>query len=174
LIIGINNMKKNIFSNIFGFTLIEIIIYISIFSMIVFSISYFMNMLNNSRVHNQNILEVEDQGESIIRNITYKIRNAKSINNPTAGNSESSLNLEMADSSINPTIYSITNGVIYIKEGTGTNIALSNNKVNISGLTFTNEGAMDKPGSIKIRFNLNTIMTKNSYESSFYGSSSIR
>lgn len=166
--IAYNTNKKT------GFSLIEIIIYVGIFSMIIFSISYFMNMLNTTRVHNQNILEVESQGESIVRNITYKIRNAKSINLPTAGNSGSSLSLEMADSNINPTVYSVVNGVIYIKEGMGNDIALSNNKVNINNLTFTNEGAMNKPGSIKIRFNLNTIMTKNGHSSSFYGSSSIR
>ena len=171
-------MKKNCRKNLSGFTLVEILLYISIISVMLGVISIFMFSILQSQAKFKTISEVEQQGVQIMQVITQTIRNSKGITAPTQGNSGSSLTLEFIDSAKNPTVINLTGTNIQIKEGTGPITVLNNSKIAASELSFSNLSRINTPGIVKFEFNLNYInpSVRNEYEYSktFYGTASLR
>lgn len=161
-----------------GFTLIELLLYIALASIILGAISVFMSNMLSARIKNQTIMEVENQGLLISRRIEQAIRNAESINSPSAGTSASPLSLAMASSTINPTVFSASGNALGVQEGAGAFTPLTNGRVKITGLNFINTGLADTPGSIKFQFTLSAVTSSMRYEQDysriFYGSASLR
>lgn len=167
-----NNIKQK------GLTLIETLVYVAIFTMFVVVLSSFSGQINSARLRNQTILEINYQGSQIIQDINSTIRNAVSINEPVITNSGTSLSVETINPAHNPTVFSVATGTLYIKQGTNDSIPLTNNKVEVSNLIFSNMSRFGTPGNIRIRFTLKNsdIYTKpeEQYTKDFYGSASIR
>ena len=63
-------------STISGFTLVELLLYVGISSAILLASSLFLATLLESRIKNQTIAEVEQQGLAVMQIITQDIRNA--------------------------------------------------------------------------------------------------
>jgi type II secretory pathway pseudopilin PulG len=160
-----------------GYTLVELILYISILAILLFAIFLFISLVFELKAKEESIIEVERQGEYNTRLISQTIRNATGINSPTIGTVGYSLSLSFTDSLKNPTIFSVTNGVLYITEGAGNPIALTNNQVTVS-TTFANFSRIDTPGNIRIILQLDhqNPENKNEFEyiKTFYGSASLR
>ncbi|HLD81817.1 MAG TPA: prepilin-type N-terminal cleavage/methylation domain-containing protein [Patescibacteria group bacterium] len=68
----------------FGFTLIEIILYLGIMMVIVGSVSAFSALLLSARAKAHTILEVEQQGTAILQLMSATIRGSDGINAPQA------------------------------------------------------------------------------------------
>ena len=169
---------KNIFKNKIGFSLVETIVYVAIFSIFIGGIVTFINTMSASRLNNQMILEVNDQGSKVMKTITQSIRVASQVNSPTITNTALNLSLATAVPSTNPTVFSLDSGVIYMTEGVSPAVALTNNKVIASGLTFSNFSRPDTPDVIKISFTLTSINATSSlsgkYSFTFNGSGELR
>lgn len=136
-----------------GFTLIELLLYVSIVGAIIFSVAGFLSLSMQSRVKNQAISEVEQQGIQVMQVITQAGRNAANVNFTTA--------------------FDLLDGAI--RENT---IALTNSRVIASNLTFTNLSRTGTPGTIRIQFTLTHINPsgRNEYDfnKTFYGSTTLR
>lgn len=162
---------KNIQKKSNGFTLIELLLYVSIIGAIVLSFAGFLSLLMQSRVKNQTIAEVEQQGIQVMQIITQTSRNAGSINSPTQGQTANSL-------SVDSTVFDLSAGTIRITEGTGSPISLTNSRVTASGLTFQNLSRTGTPGTIRIQFTLSYFNSsgKNEYDFSktFYETATLR
>lgn len=169
---------KNLFKNKKGFTLVEMLIYVAIFSVFIVTINAFFNLVSSYKSRGEMIMEVSEQGQFVIKTISRAIRNSKSINSPIAGSSLDSLSLETYNPSLNPTIFSLTeNGVLQIKEGVNNEEFLINDKVLIENLIFTNIGSVGVDGSIEFRFRLknrSSIKKSEIFSSDFYGTATIR
>lgn len=135
-----------------GFTLIELLLYVGIASSILFVSTLFLQTLLESRVKNQTIAEVEQQGMQVMHIITQAIRNADAINTPATGNSAVSLSIHTYAATLDPTIFDFSGGAIRIKEGSGNTIALTNSRVTASSLNFQNFSRPSTPGIIRISF----------------------
>ena len=161
-----------------GFTLIELFLYLSIASVVLFGTSLFIILLLQTRVKNQTIAEVEQQGLQIMQVITQDVRNGTAVNSPAQGAISNSLSINLPDASKNPVIFDLSNGVVRIKEGTAQPIALNNSRVSVSGLSFKNLSQNSALGAIRIQFTITYInsLGRNEYDYSktFYASSSIR
>lgn len=160
-----------------GFTLVETLVYIAIFSFFIGSLVLFMNTLTISRLNNQITLEVNNQASQIIRNITSSIENAKAINSPILGSTSQTLSLVPYNSIYNPTIFYLNNGTLFMTEGANAPIPLSNNKVIVSNLIFSNLGMATTSGSVRIEFTLTSNIANSGHiirTSSYHGSASIR
>jgi type II secretory pathway pseudopilin PulG len=161
-----------------GFTLVETLVYTAIFVIMVGGIATFATNIQSSRLRMQTLLEVNDQGNSIVRTIGQAIRNADSINSPTIGSNDSSLDLATLDIGTNPTNIYQTGETLYITEGGNDPVALSNNKVQVTNLTFSNLSRPSTPGVIQFRFTLkntaSAIKAEQQYSVDFYGTASIR
>jgi len=147
-----------------GFSLIEAIIYVAILGTFIFAFVSFSNMMTTSRINNQIILEINNQGNQAIKTITRYIRNstAFSISN------SSTLDLTTPNGNVN---FSVSGGILNITEGQGP-IALTNNKVIVNNLVFLNLSQNSTAENIKINLTLES--NSNTTPVTFYGSASIR
>lgn len=161
-----------------GVTLIELLMYIAMSAIILMTSSMFLTLLINSRIKNQTIAEVGQQGTQIIQNISRAIRKAESINSPSAGSSSTTLSITMTDSGVNPTIFQYSNGAMEIREGSGGFISLSSPRIIVSDVTFRNLSRPSTPGIIRTQFTLSHLnpagRNEYSFSRTFTTSSSLR
>lgn len=161
-----------------GFTLIEIMLYVGIVSVIIPIFSVAMITFLESKVKNQTIAEVEQNGAQVMSEITQAIRSADAINSPVPGDSAVSLSLVMADSGKNPTLFDLSGSDIQIKEGADSPINLSSSRVVLSGLNFSNLSRAETVGTVRVQFTLSHInpggRNEWDYSRTFYGSASAR
>ncbi|MDI6820870.1 MAG: hypothetical protein QMD65_01690 [Patescibacteria group bacterium] len=106
------NLKQNLLENKRGFTLFEALLYLSLTAILFFTTSIFLSNLWQSRVRNEAISEVEQQGSIAMHKITQTVRNALNINLPTISTMTSVLSLTTVSSSLNPTIFSLSNNIL--------------------------------------------------------------
>jgi Tfp pilus assembly protein PilW len=172
-------IKNKIKNKNSGFTLVELLLYITIASVIVGVVSSFLMMILSSQVKNQAVAEVEQNGRRATRLIAQAIRNSTNINSPAiSAATSSSLSLQMADASKNPTIFNTSNGYIFITEGTSTTLNITSPRTVVSNLIFTNMTGKKEKGVIDFNFILDHYNPGNrnefSYEQTFQGEGNIR
>lgn len=161
-----------------GYTLIELILYISIVGMLLTSITMYFGSSTEARVKNQSIVEVNQQGAFATGVITQAIRGATSITTPTAGNSGSSLTLVVPTGADSPTVFDLSSGVLRSKKGAATAVALTNGKVQVTSLTFTNLTRSGTSGIIRVSFTISRVNAANKneydYQKTFTASAAVR
>ena len=154
-----------------GFTLIELLLYIAIASIIVFTTASLLRFTLESRVKNQTIAEVEQEGIQVMQLITQTIRNATAISSPTIGASGASL-------SVDTTVFDLSGGAIRIKEGAGAAVNLTSSKITVSRLNFQNLSRVSTPNIVRVSFTVTYTNSsgRNEYDftKSFYGSAGLR
>ncbi len=161
-----------------GFTLIELLLYISISVVLLLFVSFFLSLLLESKIKNQTIAEVDQQGMQVLEIMTQTLRNATVINAPAVGSSSAiSFSVGTLDPAKNPTIFDISNGVIRIKEGSDPIIDLTSNKVTASGI-FENITRPTTNGMMRIQLTISSVNNsgKSHYDATktFYNSVSLR
>lgn len=138
-----------------GFTLVELVLWLGLVVIILASIATFVSNALEARVKNQTIAEVNSQARQIIQLIGQTVRNAEGIVAPSIGSSSSSLTLNMVDPILDPTVFDLNNGVIRIAEGVGaTPVELTNSRITVTNLTFTNLSRALTPGTVRIEFTI--------------------
>jgi type II secretory pathway pseudopilin PulG len=137
-----------------GYTLIELLLYIAMVGLLLFSVTYFFGIVADARVKNQSIAEVNDQAASIMDYMTQTIRNASSITAPATGTSGSSLTLVVPTGSLSPTVFNLSGTTLQVKEGAGSAVALTSNDVQITSLTFKNLTRSGTNGVVQVAFTL--------------------
>jgi len=161
-----------------GFTLIELLLYVSLSGIIIFSASAFMASLLASRVKNQTIAEVDQNGAQVMQIITQAVRNATAINSPSSGTSASTLSLNTTVPANNPTIFDLSGGAIRMTEGASAAVSLTSSRVSASVLNFQNLTAASTAGTIRISFVLTHLngsgRNEYDYSKTFTGSASRR
>jgi len=161
-----------------GFTLIELLLYVAISSVILLATSFFLQTLLESRIKNQTIAEVEQQGLHVMQIINQTLRNADIIDSPALGTSAASLSINTYTPTNNPTVFDLAGGAVRIKEGTASVVPLTNSRITASGLTFQNLSRTSTPGTIRIQFTLTHVNPsgRNEYNFSktFTGSATLR
>ncbi len=160
-----------------GFTLVELLLYVGISSIILLVISLFIGMLLQSRIKNNVIAEVEQQGTQALSTILRTIRNADSITSPTSGTTANSLTLTIPSLALSPSVISLANNALFITEGLNQSEFLINDSVTVSNLLFENISRAGTSGIIRVSF---VVTYKNpsgrneySFEKTFYGSATL-
>lgn len=161
-----------------GFTLIETLLYISIAFVILSTVSIFFRLSLESRVKNQTIAEVEQQGIRVMQIITQTIRNSEGINSPAQGTSGSSLSLNVAVAEDDPAIFNLSEGILQITEGASSAVNLTNSNIEVTDLSFTNLSRDNTFGIVRVEFTLDHVNTENrnefNFTKTFYGSATLR
>ena len=128
-----------------GFTLIELLLYVAVAGGLLASIAYFFAMTVDSRIKNQTINEVDQQGTQLMEYMTQTIRNATSITTPTAGTNGSSLTLAVPTGALSPTVFDITGGsstVLGFNADGGSDDTGDNNSIDATKFTATATGTI--------------------------------
>lgn len=135
-----------------GFTLIEWILYIGMSAIIVVTLLRVMIAITATREKARTVSTVQQELRFAMDRITATVRNAVDINAvaSTFGNDNGVLSLTMNDTSINPTVFSLSANRISIKEGLAAAQSLTASDVLIDRLRFTNLSAVGTNGTVKI------------------------
>lgn len=170
---------KNYLNKNKGYTLIELILYISLAAVMLLAISMALSTFFEARIKSKVISELDGEGTQAMQLITQTIRNANSINSPLIGINDSSLSLNVIDPSKDPTVFSLVGGEIIIKEGLNSEIPLTNKYQTVSsGLLFENLSRPLTPGTIGISFISSHLNPEGrneyNYSRSFYGTATLR
>lgn len=161
-----------------GYTLIELLLYIAIISALLTSVTMFLGASVESRVKNQSISEVEQQGTLAMELITQTIRNADGITTPTTGASGSTLTLIVPTGALSPTTFNLSSGTLQITEGVNSAVPLTNSKVQVTSLTFRNLSRPSTPGVVQVAMTISRVNALNrneyDYQKTFTTSAALR
>ncbi len=161
-----------------GYTLIELLLYVSIVGVLLISVTGFYGLVADTRVKGQSINEVEQQGALAMDLIAQTIRNATGITAPVAGASGSSLTVTVPTGALSPTIFNLSGTTLQIKEGAATAVPLTNSKVQVTSLTFTNLTRSGTPGIVRISMTISRTNPNNNnayeYQKTFTSSAALR
>jgi len=165
-----------------GFTLIEVLLYVAIFSVIIGGIVSLAFLSTAARAQNQTRADLNYQGEAVMALLVQSIHQAQAITAPVPGSSASSLTLAMSDSTVDPTIFDTVSrsgyNAVEINEGSlPTQNDLTNSSISVSNLKFTNMSVGSTNSSILIQFDLTYNNLQNrpefDYSQSFSGGATI-
>ncbi len=125
-----------------GFTLIETLVYLTIISILVVAFVGFSISISKTRNKAYVIQEVQANARTALDLISREIRAATGVNieSSTFDSDPGVLSLIMANSEENPTIIDLDSddGFLQIRRGTDDPVVITNNKVKVVNLVFTN------------------------------------
>ena len=116
-----------------GFTLIETLIYIAIYSIIMAGALVSVYAILGSSARNAMKAMVQEEGSFLIGKIDWALTGAQSISQPTIGASGATLSTTKYDASIgNPIVISLSGGDLTISRGGNPPQTLNNSNVQVS------------------------------------------
>lgn len=147
----VKNIKKiqkslpGTINNRTGFTFIELILYISILTIILSAFVPFAWNAIQTGVKSAVQQEIDGNARYISERIKYEIRNASDINTASSvfGSSPGTLSLAETVSAINPTVIALSAGNITIKQGLADVVNLNSVNTVVSSLIFTDYSSAD-------------------------------
>lgn len=122
------------FKNQDGFTFIELILYISLLTIILSALIPFAWNIIEGSVKSSAQQEVFGNARYVSEIIKYEIRNSIGINSISA----TSISLVNSVGANNPTVIDLSAGKIRIKKGAAAVVNLNSTDTNVTALTFTN------------------------------------
>lgn len=157
---------------IFGFTLIETLIYMVIIGLMLGTIVLLTNTLVTIYNRAQAALIVEQNLRFASEKIEERVREADQITQPATGSS-STLQLKMSTAALDPTIisYSSQTGQLNLKEGASTTVSLFSNETEVTGVKF--ERLTDGPGGVQYVISARLRNATSSYQSVFTVTSTV-
>lgn len=177
------NFKAIVNNNKSGLTLIELLLYIAIFSIIITAVVSVGISATAQRVRNNAVAEVDYQGEAVMSYITQTIRNSQTLNSPTPNNASENISINTINSANNPTVFdSVSDGArqrIRVREGSPTvDNYLTNNRVTVTNISFVNSTVNGGRDSIRIQYTLQYYNSSGraelNYQKTFYGGVTLR
>jgi prepilin-type N-terminal cleavage/methylation domain-containing protein len=140
-----------------AFTLIELLIYMTILSLVLVSITgFFLNIISGD-IKESSYQEVQQNGRFAMAKITQEIKKAIGINSPAPGSSSNSLSLVMVTPSLNPTIFDINGGKLRITQGSSAPVELTTDQTVVNNLQFANLSYAGTPGTIRVEMTINNL-----------------
>jgi prepilin-type N-terminal cleavage/methylation domain-containing protein len=122
-----------------GFTLIEMLMAISLFAIVAVSFIGILALVTQIQVQSSSSTAVNQESQFLLQKLQYYIGSASLVDIPTS-TVTSTLKLEMASSSLDPTYITLASGTVYLQQtASGTLQALTSNKVVVSSLAFTRQ-----------------------------------
>lgn len=150
----------------FGFTLVETLIYIAIISGIMLAFVTFSISISDSKNKAYVVTEVQENARIALEIISQKIRSAVEVNTGFSifGVDPGVLSLAMDEPDKNPTILDLSadNGLLRIKEGVNNPVIITNSKVRVANLVFTN---LTSPNTDRENIRVEITITYNSNSS---------
>lgn len=137
-----------------GFTLVEVLLYVAIVTIVAGSFAAFFDATIKGRIKQEVVSEVAANGETALAIIAQHIRNARSITSPMASGTAASLTLVMPDSGISPVVFDLSGGTLRVSEKGAATTSLSSLRVTAAGLVFTNLTRSGTPGAVRFQFTL--------------------
>lgn len=139
-----------------GFTLVELILYVALISLVFGSLTTVGLVTIGEGQKSSVIQEVGATGRYISERIKKEIREAKGINSI----SSTSISLQSFISASDPTIIDLSSGNIRIKQGAASAVVINPTGTSITALVFTNNSSTDaKTKNVSFVFSVQSATT---------------
>jgi prepilin-type N-terminal cleavage/methylation domain-containing protein len=137
-----------------GFTLVELLIYIGLFSILLVILTNIFVAIIDSRLESEATTNVEEDGKYIVNRLTYDLRRAQSISTPSSrGTQTNSLQIAIDGTSYN---YALQNNNLILTTGSDT-LQLNSYGSKISNITFLRVGNLGGKDTIQIQFTIQSV-----------------
>lgn len=134
-----------------GSTLIELMIFIALLSATIGVVIALLVATNDSRIRQQVISTVEQNGVQLLQTLTRRVRGAERIRYPAAGQTGAVLMVQMASENEDPTVIALSGGALIVARH-DTLQTLSSSQVTILDLEVRNTSAADDKPSAMLQF----------------------
>jgi type II secretory pathway pseudopilin PulG len=135
-----------------GFTLLEILLYFAVISIILYAIMSFSLQILIVSKESSNLQEIQTNMDFIVNKITYTIQNSNSIDtgNSTFDNDTGKLSLNVPNLGKSPTSFYLETNAIYMKEGSSAAIKANSDSMKCTQLKFTKISSPKIPDQVMI------------------------
>lgn len=140
-------------SNRRGLSLIELLIFAGIFSVIMVGFITIMVAVIRVQSRQSAAAEVNQQSQFLLQQLQYYIERSSLVETPQ-DTSTSTLTLRMCASSEDPTVLRLASGIVYIKKGAAAEEQLTTDKVTVSSLVFQKRSNPPGHDSVNINFTM--------------------
>lgn len=144
-------MKKKFFSNKNGFTLIELVLFMGLFSIILGILVNLFSVIVDAQMEVQSTSAVESDSKFITTRLMHDIQRAESILTPaTLGAQTATLNLSISGTDFQ---YALSNGNLELTEGTDVD-NLNSAETNVTSISFQRLGNIGGKNAVKVSFSI--------------------
>ena len=135
-----------------GSTLLELLMYIALFAIVLVAISYFAMEFMLAVGKAAAMQDVQRNGRFAVARLAIDVREADSINfgSSVFDSDSGTLSLATANAATNPTIYTVTGGVLTVQQGAGAALPLTNSKVQITQFRLENVSPNGRTQSVRV------------------------
>jgi len=137
-----------------GFTLIEVIIYIALLSIVlVFMMSIFQEMIFlKAKVNDK--AEILDNAQFSMNKIVTYLRATDTLNSPQFSQTVNTLSIDTEVPSESPLLIYAENNVLKLKKGSADPVELTNDRVVVNALSFTNNKYGEQEDIIQVNLEI--------------------
>ncbi len=129
-----------------GFSIVEVVIYIFVASLVTAAFGYFVTDMLIGRTRDVAAIEIQENARLAIDRLAVDILEARLIMTTSsafdvnlATSSTAALTLTMTSSTLNPTVYDVQGGVLRVRQGSAaTATPVTADSVRVTDLTFRN------------------------------------
>jgi len=137
-----------------GFTLIEMLISIAIFSVIIVAFIGIMVVVLQIQTQSSSSVAVNQESQFLLQKVQYYVESASLINIPTS-TATSTLQFLVASSSNDPSYIKLSSGTVYLQQtGSGPLLALTSPKVVVTNLSFTRNANPPGHDAVNVSFTM--------------------
>ncbi|MBI4084967.1 MAG: hypothetical protein HY432_00455 [Candidatus Liptonbacteria bacterium] len=137
-----------------GFTLVEILIFTGLFSVIAVSFLTFFVSVVQTHTKQAAVAEVNQQSQLLLDTVQYYVQSASLIE-LSSDTATTTLKLRMSSSTIDPTYIYASGTVVYFQQtDAGAAQPLTSNNVSVSNMTFTKRANVPGHDSVSVVFTL--------------------
>lgn len=137
-----------------GFTLVEMLIAISIFTVIVVAFIGILTVVTQVQVQSSSSSAVNQESQFLLQKLQYYVQAASIIDIPTS-TPTSTLKFDVASSSLDPSYITLASGTVYLQQAGGPLQPLTSNRVTVSNLSFTRQANPPGHDSVSISYTIN-------------------
>lgn len=138
-----------------GFTLMELIVYFGIFSILLLILTSVFSSSISSQLESESLTNVEHDGRFLLMRFTRDIERSQSITIP-ASNGNSASTLTIVEDNGESFSYSLNNGNLNLTRDSGI-YRLNNFGTTIENLNFTRIGNTNGKNTIKVSFTIKSL-----------------
>lgn len=133
-----------------GFTLIEAILYLGILSVIVvFLVSFFQQSVFMRGKINERLDNLDNAQYAMDRLVWY-LQNSLKVYEPSSGQISNKLTVDSIVADKNPVTFFVENNILKMQLGQDPALALTNSKIEVESLNFSNQSFSNQPAMVQI------------------------
>lgn len=146
-----NKNKKN--HNRQGFTLLELIVFVAIFSFTIVGFISILVSITKVQVKQGAAAEVSQQSQYVLQTLQYYVERSSLIESD-ANTASSSIRLRMTATAEDPTLIFASGTTVYVKVGDGESLPLTSTRVAVSNMSFIKKSSSPAKDSVSLSFTI--------------------